>query len=52
VALSVCFGLTVATVTPTPRTTTNRKGDGMPVSANLDAVLDEEWENKSLEEIR
>ncbi len=23
----------------------------MPVSANLDAVLDEEWENKSLEEI-
>jgi hypothetical protein len=24
----------------------------MPVSANLDAVLDKEWENKSLEEIR
>jgi hypothetical protein len=24
----------------------------MPVSANLDAVLDQEWENKSLEEIR
>jgi len=23
----------------------------MPVSANLDAVLDKEWENKSLEEI-
>jgi hypothetical protein len=23
----------------------------MPVSANLDAVLDTEWENKSLEEI-
>ena len=24
----------------------------MPVSANLDAVLDQEWENQSLEEIR
>ena len=23
----------------------------MPVSANLDALLDKEWENKSLEEI-
>jgi hypothetical protein len=23
---------------------------GMPVSANLDAVLDKEWENKSLED--
>jgi hypothetical protein len=23
----------------------------MPVSANLDAVLDKEWENKSLEEV-